>query len=186
MLKIISFIFLLCSLAYAGNSQDKYFTKTGKIEFDATASNSPEEIEAIHKNVISVLDTKTGNFQFSVLMTGFEFQRALMQEHFNENYVESTKYPKSDFKGVIAENGSINYSKDGVYSVTVKGSLTMHGVSKSVEVPGKIEIKSGKIIANATFNVLLSDYQINVPQLVVDKVAKTAKITVNCNMEPLK
>lgn len=176
----------MSALFAGGYAQEKFFTKTGKIEFDATAPNSPEQVEAIHKNIVAVLDTKTGNFQFSVLMTGFEFQRALMQEHFNENYVESTKYPKAEFKGSIADNPSVTYTKDGVYNVTVKGNLTMHGVTKAVEVPGKLEVKSGKIIANATFNAILSEYQVNIPQLVADKVAKSAKIIVNCSLEPLK
>jgi polyisoprenoid-binding protein YceI len=119
-------------------------------------------------------------------MKGFEFERALMEEHFNENYVESSKYPKSEFRGVIMDNSLVNYSKDGIYPVKVKGKITIHGVTGEVESAGKITIKSGKIYANAGFSISLADYGILVPALVSDKVAKTATITVDCSLEPLK
>ena len=167
-------------------AQDKQFTKTGKIDFDATAPKSPENIDGINKSVICVLDTKSGNIQFAVMMKGFEFDRALMQEHFNENYVESSKFPKAEFKGAISNNNMVNYSKDGTYPVKVKGKLSMHGETKDVEAEGKITVVSGKVSAVADFNVPLEDYKISIPQLVADKVAKSAKIKVDCALEPLK
>jgi hypothetical protein len=181
------FVFLsITILALHIQAQDKYFTKTGKISFDATTSKSPENIDGVNKTAICVLDTKTGNFQFSVLMKGFEFERALMQEHFNENYVESNKFPKSEFKGTITNNASVNYTKDGTYPVKVKGSLTIHGVTKEIETDGKLIVKAGKINAVADFNVALADYNISVPSLVADKLAKNAAIKVDCVLEPLK
>lgn len=185
-MKKILFLIGIISLVSAASAQDKYFTKTGKIHFDATTPKSPENVDAVNKSTICVVDTKTGNIQFSVLMKGFEFERALMQEHFNENYMESNKFPKAEFKGMISNNGTVGYSKDGVYPVTVKGKLTMHGETKDVETTGKLQIKNGKINANADFAVLLADYKITIPQLVADKVAATAKITVDCLLEPLK
>lgn len=181
------FVFLsITILAVQIQAQDKYFTKTGKISFDATTSKSPENIDGVNKTAICVLDTKTGNLQFSVLMKGFEFERALMQEHFNENYVESNKFPKSEFKGTITNNASVNYAKDGTYPVKVKGSITIHGVTKEIETDGKIIVKAGKINAVADFSVALADYNIAVPSLVADKLAKTAGIKVDCVLEPLK
>ena len=185
MKKIIIALTLLISVIQL-NAQDKYFTKTGKIHFDATVPASPEKIEGVNKSVTSVLDTKTGNFQFSLLMKGFLFERALMEEHFNENYVESSKYPKAEFKGVISNNASVNYTKDGTYDVKVKGKLTMHGETKDLETDGKIIIKAGKINTIASFYIPFNDYKITVPTLVSDKVAKTASITVDCSLEPLK
>lgn len=167
-------------------SAQKYFTKTGKISFDATTSSSPEKIEGVNKTSTCVLDVKTGAMQFAVLMKGFLFERALMEEHFNENYVESNKFPKAEFKGAISNNDAVNYSKDGTYNVTVKGKLTMHGVTKDVETPGKLVVQGGKILAAATFNALLADYNVSIPGLVADKVAKTAKIGVDCTLELLK
>ncbi len=181
-------IFLISITLFAGivSAQDKYFTKAGKIHFDATTPKSPENVDGVNKSSICVMDAKTGNIQFSVLMKGFEFERALMQEHFNENYVESNKFPKTEFKGMITNNASVNYTKDGVYPVKVKGKLTMHGETKDIEADGKLTVKGGKISANADFPVTLAEFKVTIPQLVADKVAKTAKITVDCVLEPLK
>lgn len=180
---------LLIGIATMANivvAQEKYFTKTGKITFDATAPKSPENIDAINKNVTCVLDTKTGDVQFAVLMKGFEFERALMMEHFNENYVESDKFPKTTFKGNIINNESITYSKNGTYTAKVKGKLTMHGETRDIETEGKITIKDGKVQLQNSFSVVFADYKISIPQLVSDKVSKTAKITVDCSLDILK
>jgi polyisoprenoid-binding protein YceI len=164
----------------------KYYTKNGKINFDATSSSSPEKIEGVNRTATVVMDIKTGNLQFAVLMKGFAFERALMEEHFNENYVESDKFPKAEFKGSIINNSGVNYSKDGTYSVQVKGQLTIHGQTKEVKTDGKLVIRDGKINALADFDVLLADYNISIPGIVADKVAKTAKISVSCLLEALK
>ena len=165
MKKIIT-VMIISILAVGSLSAQKYFTKTGTIEFDATTSSSPEKIEGTNRSATCVVDTKSGAIQFAVLMKGFAFERALMEEHFNENYVD--------------------FTKDGTHTVKVKGDLTMHGQTKEVETTGKLVIQGGKISANATFNVKLSDFDISIPGLVADKVAKIAKITVACSLEPLK
>jgi polyisoprenoid-binding protein YceI len=181
------FSFLLLTIGLTGSSfGQKYFTKAGKINFDATSASSPEKIEGVNRTVTCVLDAKTGNIQFSMLMKSFEFEKALMEEHFNENYIESEKFPKAEFKGTISDNASVNYTKDGTYSVKVKGKLSMHGETKDVETTGKITIQGGKISATADFTVQLSDFKVSIPGLVADKVSKTAKIIVNCSLEPLK
>jgi polyisoprenoid-binding protein YceI len=164
--------------------QEKYFTKTGKIEFHSKAPM--EDIEAKNKTVAAILDTKTGVLQFSALMKSFEFPKALMQEHFNENYVESDKYPKAEFKGHIANNSNINYTKDGTYPAVVKGKLTIKGITKEVETTGELKVQGGKIEANSLFSVFLSDYQISIPSVVKDKISNNIKITVDCHLEPLK
>jgi len=164
----------------------KYYTKSGQINFDATSSSSPERIEGINRTGTCVVDAKSGNMQFAALMKGFSFERALMEEHFNENYVESDKYKSAEFKGEIKNIEKVDFAKDGAYPVKVKGKLTMHGVSNDVETDAKINIQGGKVKAIAEFNVLLSDYKISIPGLVADKVSKTAKISVSCTLEPLK
>jgi polyisoprenoid-binding protein YceI len=164
----------------------KFYTKSGQINFDATSPSSPEKIEGINRSGTCVVDTKSGNMQFAALMKGFAFERALMEEHFNENYVESHKYPKAEFKGEIKNSDKVDFTKDGNYTVKIKGKLTMHGESKDVETEAKIIIQNGKIKATADFNVLLSDYKVSIPGLVADKVSKTAKISVSCSLEPLK
>lgn len=180
---ILSIIaFLLINVGYA---QDKYFTKNGTIIFDATTSTSPEKVSAINKSAACVLDTKTGNIQFSVLMQGFEFEQALMREHFHENYLESEKFPKSIFKGQISNSSAINYGKNGTYDVSVKGQMLMHGITKPLEAKGKLIVNNGKISVAANFSILLADYQVLVPRLVGDKVGKNATIKVDCVLQVL-
>lgn len=181
--KIIVFFgsFLLLAVTYG---QDRYFTKTGKIFF---VSNAPvEDIEAENKTVTAVLDTKTGALQYSVQMKSFEFEKALMQQHFNDNYVESDKYPKAEFKGAVTNHATVNYSKAGTYPVKVKGKLTLHNITKEVEVPGTIKVADGKVEALSTFSILLSDYKIAIPSPVKNKISNSIKITVDTKLEPLK
>jgi len=165
-------------------AQIKYFTKAGKITFYSKAPL--EDIEAVNNKVTCVWDVNTGQIELAVLMKGFEFERALMEEHFNENYIESDKFPRAEFKGSIEGNDKVNYAKDGSYPVKVKGKLTIHGETKDVETDGKLTIQGGKINAVADFSVLLADYKISIPGLVADKVSKIAKISVTCALEPLK
>lgn len=184
MKKIIMLVAASFMLVSILSAQDKYYTKVGKINFKSKATL--ENIEALNKSVTAVLDTKTGNLQFAVLMKGFEFEKALMQEHFNENYVESHKYPKAEFKGAVTNNGEVNYSKDGTYKAKVKGQLTIHGETKDVETDGTIQVKGGKILADAVFGVALADYKIEIPKLVKDNIAKIVTIEVDCTLDPLK
>lgn len=178
---VISIILIFLSPAIIG--QSKYYTKTGKISFFSTTP--VEDISAINKSVVCLLDSKTGELQFAVLQKGFEFKKALMQEHFNSDYVESDKYPKSEFKGTIINNSTVNYTTNGTYPVNVKGKLTLHGVTKDIETAGTIFIKDGKASVNSIFNLLIPDYNISVPKMYRDNISKTIKITVDCSLEPL-
>ncbi|MBC7850560.1 MAG: YceI family protein [Chitinophagaceae bacterium] len=179
---LILLLFIFCSGIL--HAQERVFTKNGNISFYSEAPM--ETIEASNKNVTCVLDTKSGQVQFAVLMRGFEFRKALMQEHFNENYVESTKFPKAEFKGQIVNNADINYSKDGSYTATVTGKLTIHGESRDIQSQGTVKVTGGKVTASTIFNILLADYKISIPALVKDKVSNNVRITVNCPLEPLK
>src|SRR5215216_3085615 len=163
MLKKSLITIALVVLTVMSQAQDKYFTKTGKIDF--SSRSTMEDIDARNKTVAAILDTKTGTLQFSVLMKGFEFPKALMQEHFNENYVESNKYPKGEFKGSITNNSTINYTKDGSYPAEVSGKLTIHGVTKDVKTKGTVKVDGGKIDVTSIFNILLSDYKIKFHRL---------------------
>lgn len=165
-------------LASLGVTAQKYYTKSGKITFFSSAPM--EDIEAIHKSAVALLDTKTGDIQFAVLMKGFEFKKALMQEHFNRNYVESDKYPKAEFKGQISNNSEMNYTADGTYNAKAKGKLTIHGETKDVEVSGTITVKDGKLTLHSVFDVLVADYKITIPKMYKDNISKSIKITVDC------
>lgn len=164
----------------------RLFTRDAKVYFDATSKNSPEQVEATNKSGTLVVDVATSKVQAAVLMTNFVFEKALMQEHFNENYVESSKYPKATFKGTIDDPAKVNFSKDGSYTVNISGDLTMHGVTKTVKAPANIQVKGGKVSASTTFEVKLADYDISVPSVVADKLSTQAKITFEATLEPMK
>lgn len=185
MKRILFFLALTIAMAGVASAQ-RFFTKSGNINFDATSSTSPDRVEGVNRSATCVMDTKSGVIQFAVLMKGFQFEKALMEEHFNENYVESDKFPKAEFRGQIVNNEKVNYTKDGTYPVTVKGKLSIHGQTKDVETAGKLVVAGGKINTDAVFEVLLQDYDISIPGIVADKVSKSAKISVKCSLEPLK
>ena len=176
---------MLCILVnLVAFSQEKFFTKTGSISF--FSRTELEDIDAHNRSVTCVLDTKTGNVQFAVLMKGFEFKKALMQEHFNEDYIESNKYPRAEFKGQIVNNSSVDYTKEGVQQARVKGQLTIHGQTNEIETDGTVSVKDGKIFIASEFPVAIADYKITVAAFAKKKVAKTVSVKVSCALEPLK
>ncbi len=173
-------LLLATSIGFGQNIQ---MTKNGKVSFYSRAK-SPEKVEADNNEVSSVLNTQTGDLVFAILLKSFHFERALMEEHFNENYVESNKYPKSTFKGKITNLGAVNFGKDGAYPVTVEGELTLHGVTKKVSYNGSLSIKGGKINASSKFSLRLKDYNISIPSLVADKISEDIDVTIDCKYEP--
>jgi len=182
MKKIVTTLAILLFSTTLVNAQ-KYMTKAGTIKF---FSDTPmEKIEAVNRQVNSALDFSTGNFVFKVLIKGFEFPKALMQEHFNENYMESEKFPNSTFNGKINNIKDVNLAKDGVYKVVVEGDLAMHGVTNKVKVNGTIEVKGGKVIGLATFNVAPKDYNIIIPQAVIKNISEAIQVDVNVTLDKL-
>ena len=183
-MKKILFAFSLFLLASVTQAQNKFYTKNAKIDF---FSETPlEDIEAKNKSVVSVLDSKSGSLQFSLLIKGFEFKNEEMQEHFNEDYMESDKFPRAEFKGQIVNNAAVNYTKAGIYNIQVKGLMTIHGVTKEVQTNGTLKVDTDGLKANSTFNIAMADYGIKIPKLVRDKIAKTVKVTVDVKLDPLK
>jgi hypothetical protein len=163
-------------------AQNTYFTKNGKIDFFSTTPM--ENIEAVNNDVSSFLNIEKNELVFAVLIKSFRFEKALMQEHFNENYMESDKFPKAQFKGTIVDFDTKNYTKDGEYKVNVKGDLTIHGVTKNITVPGTIIVKSGKISAKSKFKVRCADYDIKIPSVVANKIAEEIDVNVDIKYEP--
>ena len=168
----------------SGLQAQKYFTKSAQLSFFSEAPM--EKIEAHNKTSTCVLDLETGKMEFATLIKGFKFEKALMQEHFNENYMESDKFPKATFKGEIQGYSKINPNEDKNHEVTVVGKMTIHGVTKDVTAKGTIASKGGKISLTSNFNIDVADYQIEIPSLVKDKIAKSILIKVLANLEPLK
>jgi hypothetical protein len=181
--KTILILTLAVLLGSAANAQ-KYMTKNGTIRF--YSEGQVEKIEAFNHQVNSALDISSGNFVFKVLIKSFEFEKALMQEHFNENYMQSDLFPNSIFNGKVTNLQDINFAKDGNYKAVVEGDLTIHGVTNKVKTNGTFDIKDGKVTGKSTFNVLLKDYNITIPKAVVKNIAESVQIDVNVTMEKLK
>ncbi len=177
---------LLIATLPLGLSAQKWFTRDAKVYFDATSANSPERIEATNKSGTFVVEQVSGRLETAILVKGFQFEKALMQEHFNENYLESSKFPKATFKGKIDDLAKVKFDQDGTYKTTVSGDLTLHGVTKAVSTPATFTVKSGKITIAANFVAVLADYGVSVPSLVADKLAKDAKITIGGTLEKMK
>lgn len=176
---LLTFIFLSFSA-----SAQKYITKNGYIGF---FSHTPvEDIKADNNQVASVLDTSTGDIVFQVLIKSFKFKKALMETHFNENYLESEKYPKATFTGKITNPSSIDFSKKGSYDVTVEGDLTIHGISKKLAVKGSIEVVDGGINATSEFPLVPEDYNVTIPAVVRNNISKTIDVTTVIKYAPLE
>ncbi|MFN8165800.1 MAG: YceI family protein [Bacteroidia bacterium] len=184
-MKKLVFVAFLALLSGVSIGQNRYFTKNGKIYFDCTTPASPEKIEGTNEKVTCIIDASTGAMEFMLAMKAFAFERALMQEHFNENYVESDTYPKCTFKGTITDMSSVDLKKDGTYNVKVKGDMTLHGVTKTVEATGTVTVKGGAITAaKSNFKITLADFKVTIPSVVKDKVAADAKISVDLTLLP--
>jgi|SRR6218665_2486982 len=159
-----------------------YIAKTCEISF---FSASPlENIEAVNKACKPILNTATNDLQMKVVVTAFQFDKPLMQEHFNENYMETEKFPNAIFKGKI--NEKIDWTKDGEYKVTVTGKLTMHGVEKERTVEGVVKIKGTEITLTSKFNIHIADHAIKVPSLYVETIAEDVETKINAVLEPYK
>lgn len=172
----------MCSFAIAAMGQ-KYLTRTGTISF---FSETPlENIEAVNNQVASVMNLADGNMAFTLLLKAFLFEKALMQEHFNEKYVESDKFPKAKFVGTITDFESLQLSEEP-QTVVVSGELTLHGVTRQVEAEGTLSKTSdGKIISKATLQIVLADFEITVPAVVREQISETIDIQINLTYAPM-
>jgi polyisoprenoid-binding protein YceI len=177
--KIILFVICLgCTLV--AQAQNLFSTNNGETTF---FSQTPvEDISAINKFGQSILNTTTNDIVVQMNIKQFDFPNKLMQEHFNENYLESDKYPKAVFKGKI--NEKIDFSKNGTYDVSASGDFTLHGVTKPRTLKGKITVAQGSVNIATDFEVALADYKIEVPQLVFVKVAQIIKVKNKYTLTP--
>ena len=162
----------------------KYITKNGHIWF---YSETPlEVIEAHNKQVNAALDASTGDFVFKVLMKSFEFEKALMQEHFNENFIESDKFPNSTFKGSIVNIDDMDLTEPGEYEAVVEGDLTIHGVTRKIKQKGTLKSSGDKIEGRSKFMIDPEDYDIKIPSTVVNKIADEMEVTIDIMLDRLK
>lgn len=153
----------------------KYKTTTGSIGFYSKATL--EDIEAKNNQVTGLLDASNGNLAYIVIIKSFEFDKSLMQTHFNDNYMQSDTYPKSTFDGKITNNQDVKYGTNGTYNVSVSGKLTIHGVTKDVTATGTVAVNGSTVTLKSSFKVKLEDYGIK-----NDKIKNIAsEIEVNVN-----
>lgn len=173
---------LINFICIAGIAQPIYITRSGQVSFFSKAPL--ERIEAVNNEVSSILNTETGEIVFAVLIKGFRFEKALMEEHFNENYLESDKLPKSTFQGKITNLANIDFQKEGNFPAIVEGDLTIHGVKQRITSSGTITVAGGKITINAAFKVRLADFEVERPALVGDKIAEIVDVSLRCHYDP--
>jgi polyisoprenoid-binding protein YceI len=181
----ISVILLIVMLGAGGVNAQKYITKNGKISF---FSETPmETINADNEQVNAALDTQTGDMVFKILIKSFQFPKALMQEHFNENYMESDKFPNSTFRGKVTNISAINFTKEGTYDAVIEGDMTIHGVTKTISEKGTITVEPGdKIHGTSKFNVVPGDYGIKIPGAVLKNIAEYIEVTVDIELTKMQ
>lgn len=177
----IFYTFVLILIGHFAIAQDKILTKTGQITFEASVP-SFEEVKATNKLSACVLNTKTGEIASVAMIKSFKFKSSLMQEHFNENYIESDKYPKAIFKGKI-ENFDILKLTTQKQEFTIKGTIELHGKSKNISVVAKISKNENITNIVSTFTLNTDDFNIDLPFLISSKVSK--KVEVNLDFKLL-
>ena len=184
MIKKLVILYLFLLIGFSATAQNVFFTRTGHIYF--ISHTEAIDIDANNYQVASFLDIATGKIQCAVLIKSFEFNLATAKEHFNENYMESEKYPKATFKGEIVNMEDISLEKPGVYSIVVRGEIVIRGITKNIDVLAELTIKNNEIIARSEFVLEIADFKITVPKLVEQRVAKKIAVTVNMVYLPHK
>ena len=174
---LIILIFMLPSVI---SMSQKYSLEKSKVVFFSEAAI--ENIEATNTKSASIFNVTTSEIVFSIPIAEFEFEKALMKEHFNETYLESEKYPKALFQGKLS---GYNSQSSAVQSVNGIGKLTIHGVTREVEIPGSVETIDGKLIAKSKFMIHLKDYKVKIPKLLWQNIAEDVEVTVEFIYKPL-
>ena len=167
-------LFLLCTVPASGQV---YICTNADITFFSEAPI--ENIKGETSTAVSALNINNGELYFKVAIRSFNFHRSLMQEHFNEDYLQSDQFPYAQFKGRIPD--SVDLTKPGTYTVKVKGYLTIHHVTKECTTNGNITVKPGEIITHAVFSVKPQNYDVKVPRLLTENIAQNVQVTVNAD-----
>ncbi len=172
---IIIYLWMLSGLT----AQGKYLTKEGYVSFFSHAI--VEDIKADNNQVLSIVDTQTGEIVVQLLMRSFMFEKALMQEHFNESYVESYKYPKATFSGIIKNIVGLD---DLNVETEIVGILALHGREKEISTKVAIRKKGDLLILSGDFSVEVADFDIKIPAIVENNIAKTIKVSFDLHHKP--
>ena len=172
---------LALSVAAGAASAQQFMTRAGSVSFHS--STPVEDISASNAQMSAVLNTADGGFAFQVPIRGFHFEKALMEEHFNENYLESEKFPNATFKGTVV-GWSSAWADGKPHQVQAKGKLTVHGVEVERTISATLQSKGGKWVISARFEIPTKDHKINIPEVVREKIAASIPVTVNCTLDP--
>ena len=174
---LLYILFIINAFSFA---QEKYLTKTGELSFESSVP-SFEEVAAKNNSVTAIINTENGEIAALALIKGFRFKNALMEEHFNENYAESNKYPKANFQGEIE-----NFSPENMPgNFKINGDLTFHGVTKSIKnIQVTVDEIGDKITIKGSFRVLASDFKIDIPKIVRNKIAEDVLVSFSFELLP--
>ena len=173
--KFLFLIFIVPLIA-----KDIFYTRSGQVSF--FSSTPIEDIKALNEQTTCVLNMETGDVSFRIPILGFSFKNGLMQEHFNENYLESDIYPDAGFKGVINNWNQITLNEEPQL-ISIEGVMTIHGVSKQIKETGKISFKNEKVNGTAMFRVIVADYDIQIPKIVRENIAKVVDVNVKLSLK---
>jgi hypothetical protein len=181
-MKYISMILLAWMSTTNQAIQDSYACKNARISLYSSAPI--EDIKAVSTAGASVYNASTDELDFSVPIRSFQFDKSLMQEHFNSDYMESDKFPRATFKGKVQEH--VDATKDGTYPVKVSGALSVHGITQNRTIPGTISVKTGVISMTSEFMVKCTDHHIDIPQIVFHHIAESIQINVSATYSSYK
>lgn len=178
-LRLLLALLLLAALPAAAQTRYKFGAST--VTFFSSAPL--EDIEAVNKTSTAVIDWDKRSFLISIPIKGFQFRSGLMQEHFNENYLQSDKYPDCSFRGTFS--GNVDLSKDGDYPVSAVGDLTLHGVTRKRTIPATIKVRGGQASVYSKFQIRIADHNIDIPKMVFKKIAEVVDVTINAQLARL-
>ncbi len=168
-------------LTLFATAQDKYMTRSAEIRFESNAEVD-DDVRAVNNQVAVVFSPDNGKLGFQLLIKSFEFRKALMQEHFNENYMESDKYPKATFKGTVENISEVDFSDGKPHEVTVTGDMTIHGVTQNISEKATLQLNGDAFVITTHFKVPVADYNIEIPQVVSDKIADKIDVDVKAEL----
>ncbi len=173
---ILTIVILFLTVEVNGQ---RFVERSGQATFFSEAPL--ENISATNDQVLAVTDQTTGEVAVTMLMKGFQFRKALMQEHFNESYVESDKFPKATFTGTLLDYSPEKLAKRG--TIKVSGDLTIHGITRNLETEVTIIPTNSGFRAEATFEVIVADFEIEIPDVVSENIARVVEVTINLNLQ---
>ena len=176
-MRIILFLFLFTNSLLA----QQYLTKNGTASFYSYAPI--EDIEAVNNKLGGVIDISNGQFAFKIAIQDFIFPNSLMQEHFNESYMESEKFPNSTFTGVISDVSTLDLSKE--QSIDVSGNFLLHGINRQMNMTTTISLKDEKLNISSQFDIVLDDFNIDIPKIMMYKIAEVINVNIEMNLQKL-